>query len=291
MTVAPINKFPDRIDRRSKLSRKELMEEYIDPAIPVIITDAVDHWPAMGKFTPEFFKKNYGHISKEVKGVRYNMAEFVDRMLTSRTENPAPYPFSFDMEEVFPDLMKDIRPDVVFGKVDRINHPLVPRFMIYGTIIYEIFLGGKGASFPFLHVDALYMNTQITQIYGSKEFILYGPDQTRFLYPKPGNEKVSQVDALNPDYDQFPLFREAKPVHFVLGEGETLFFPSGWWHTTKIHEPSITFGRAQLNGNNWNRYVNDEYKVWRNHKPLAAPFIKLYGRLLNPVLGFQEMLS
>ena len=291
MVTAPIRKSPESIDRRSRLDRKELMEQYINPAIPVIITDAVDHWPALGKFTPEFFQKNYGHITKEVKGVEYNMADFVDRMLISCKENPAPYPFSFDMEDTFPELMKDIRPDVVFGKVDRINHPLVPRFMIYGTIIYEIFLGGKGSSFPFLHVDALYMNTQITQLYGSKEFILYGPDQNKFLYPKPDNEKVSQVDVLNPDYDKFPLFREAKPMHFILGRGETLFFPSGWWHTTKIHEPSITFGRAQLNSNNWNRYIDDEYKVWKNHKPVVAPFIKLYGKLLNPVLHLQEMLS
>jgi histone arginine demethylase JMJD6 len=279
------------IDKRSNLTRKELIEEYVKPAIPVVLTDAVSKWNAMGKFTPAFFKEKYGHLTKEVKGVTYNMADFVDRMLNASAENPAPYPFSFNVEKSFPELLKEMRPDIVYGKVDRINHPLVPRSMIYGTEIYELFLGGRGSAFPFLHFDALYMNTQITQVYGSKEFFLYGPDQNKYMYPQKNNPKFSSVDVWNPDYTQFPLFREARSVVVTVNEGETLFFPCGWWHTTKIHEPCITLGRAQLNGTNWNRFLKDEYKVWRNHHPVAAPLVYLYGRLLHPFLSFQEFLS
>jgi len=279
------------IEKRSKLSKKELLEEYINPAIPVILTDAADKWEALGLFTPQYFKEKYGPLTHDVKGVTYTMSDFIDRMLVSSKENPAPYPFSFNVEKTFPELLKYMRPEIVFGKLDRINHPLVPRSMIYGTEIYELFLGGKGSAFPFLHVDALYMNTQITQVYGAKEFFLYGPDQNKFLYPKEDNIKFSRVDVLNPDYDKFPLFKEAKAIVVTVNQGETLFFPAGWWHTTKIHEPCITLGRAQLNGNNWNRFLNDEYKVWRNHKPYLAPLMKLYGKMLHPVLNLQEMLS
>jgi hypothetical protein len=285
------NKPVTSVDKRSNLSRKEFIEEYVKPAKPVVLTDAVSKWEALGKFTPQFFKEKYGHLTKEVKGVTYTMSDFVDRMLIASAENPAPYPFSFNVERVFPELLKEIRPDIVYGKVDRINHPLVPRSMIYGTEIYELFLGGKGSAFPFLHVDALYMNTQITQVYGSKEFFLYGPDQNKYLYPKKDNLKFSQVDVLNPDYTRFPLFREAQCLNITVNQGETLFFPCGWWHTTKIHEPCITLGRAQLNGTNWNRFIKDEYRVWKNHHPMAAPFVFLYGKLLHPVLSFQEFLS
>jgi hypothetical protein len=286
-----LNKPITSIDKRSNLSRKEFIEEYVKQAKPVVLTDATAKWAAMGKFTPQFFKEKYGHLTKEVKGVTYTMSDFVDRMLSASKENPAPYPFSFNVEQVFPELLKDIRPDVVYGKVDRINHPLVPRSMIYGTEIYELFLGGKGSAFPFLHFDALYMNTQITQVYGSKEFILYGPDQDKYMYPRKDKPKFSEVDVFNPDYQKFPLFREAKPIGVTVNEGETLFFPAGWWHTTKIHEPCITLGRAQLNGSNWNHFINDEYQVWKNHRPIAAPFILLYGKLLHPLLSVQEMLS
>lgn len=279
------------IDKRTDLTQREFIEEYVKPARPVIIKNATKHWPAMGKLTPAFFKEKYGHITKTVKGVEYSMSEFVDRMLVATKENQAPYPFSFNVEKVFPELMKDFRPDIFYGKVDRINHPLVPRSMIYGTEIYELFLGGKGSAFPSLHFDALYMNTQITQVYGSKEFIMYGPDQTQFLYPKKDNIKFSEVDALNPDYDKFPLFREAKAINVTVEEGETLFFPSGWWHTTKIHEPSITLGRAQLNGANWNKFISDEYKVWKNHRPVVAPLLLAYGKLLHPLLLLQETFS
>ena len=48
-----------KVDKRSELSRKELYNEYIKPEIPVVLKDAAKDWNAMGKITPEFFKKNY----------------------------------------------------------------------------------------------------------------------------------------------------------------------------------------------------------------------------------------
>ena len=54
------------VDRHSNLSQKELLNEYVHKNKPVILTDAARKWPAIGKWTPDFFKKNYGHITKEV---------------------------------------------------------------------------------------------------------------------------------------------------------------------------------------------------------------------------------
>jgi hypothetical protein len=107
------------------------------------------------------------------------------------------------------------------------------------------------------------------------------------MYPREDNHKISQVDYFNPDYERFPLFREVRPVTITVEEGETLFFPSGWWHTTRIHEPCISFGRAQLNGSNWNLYIKDEYRAWKKYPFVAIP-VYLYGKLLGQIMNLQE---
>jgi histone arginine demethylase JMJD6 len=276
------------VDRRTNLSHEEFINEYVKKSLPVVLTNAAKDWKAMKKFTPAWFKNNYSHINKNINGVIYNMGDFIDMMLTSTAENPAPYPYNFDVEKVFPELMPYFLPEIIYGRIDRINHKLMPRKLLQGTVLYEIFLGGKGSSFPFLHYDALFMHTQITQIYGSKDFIMYPPDQTANMYPFEDNPKFSQVNFLDPDYEKFPLFRDAKPIEFTLHEGETLLFPSGWWHTTKITEPCISLGRAQLNGYNWDNFINDRYVNWKKKISYAAAPVLVYGKVAGSIMNAQE---
>ena len=242
----------------------------------------------MKKLTPAYFKEHYAHVNKTINGVVYNMADFIDSMLTSNAENPAPYPYNFDVKKVFPELMEYFLPEIIYGSIDRINHKLMPKQLLQGTTVYEIFLGGNGSSFPYLHYDALFMHTQITQIYGSKVFFMYPPDQTASMYPYPDNPKFSQVNFLNPDFEKFPLFKEAKPIVFTLQEGETLLFPSGWWHTTKITEPCISLGRAQLNGHNWDNFIKDRYVNWKKKIYYAAAPVLAYGKIVGSIMNAQE---
>lgn len=276
------------IDKRSSLSQADLMANYVNKRLPVIITDAADNWPAMGKLTPAWFKQHYPGVTKTIDGVTYRMDEFIDRMLVAGPENPAPYPYNFDIEKTFPGLMAEFKPNLVYGGIDRINHSLMPRKFLQGTTVYELFLGGNGSTFPYLHYDALFMNTQITQVYGSKVFFMYPPDQTELMYPYPDNPKISQVNFLDPDYDKFPLYKNARPIEITLQQGETLFFPSGWWHTTRITEPCITFGRAQLNRQNWDAFINDRYVNWKKKISYAAAGILIYGKVVGKILDFTD---
>lgn len=279
------------IDRRSNLSRRELITEYVLPGRPVILTDATKNWAGMGRLTPEFFKNHYGHLTKTIRGVTYTLADYVDRMATSTPDNPAPYPFNFNVEQTMPNLLANLMPEILYGKSNRLRHPLLPRFMLYGTEVYELFFGSRGGAFPVLHTDALSMHTQITQLYGAKEFYLFSPDQTPYMYPKAENSRISAVDAFNPDYEKFPLFRHARPVRVTVEAGETLLFPMGWWHTTQIHEPCITFGRAQLNAGNWSRFVAENYRSLRRQRPLLALPTLLYATALGQLMNVAERFS
>ena len=287
----PVTNAIIQIDKRSNISRKELINEYVEPSIPVVLTESARGWKAMGKITPEFFKTNYAHLTKNIQGITYTLSDYVDLMLASTPERPVPYPFNFNVSRTCPELLDDLKPEILYAKSDRVNHPLLPKFMLKGTEVYEFFLGGNGASFPYLHVDALCLHTQITQLYGSKEFILYPPEQGKYMYPKDENGKVSQVDIFNPDYKKFPLFKHAKPVKVTIEQGETILFPTKWWHTTQIHEPCISLGRVQLNSTNWNDFVNDNHRSLKTHWPAMAVPVLIYAKTLGQLMTIQEKFS
>ncbi len=286
-STAPLAR-PTTVDKRRNLSRREFIDEYVEPGLPVVLTDVARTWPAMGKVTPEYLKAHYGHLTRDVKGKTYTLAEYVDLLPTSTPANPLPYPFNLDMAQTLPELLPEMEPNLVYGKSDRTSHPLLPKMFLLNTTPTELFLGGNGAAFPYLHVDALCLHTQITQLYGSKEFFLFSPDQRPYMYPRADNDKVSQVDTSNPDYDKFPLFRHARPVAVTVEEGEIIFFPTGWWHTTAIHEPCISFARSLLNAGNWEAFVQDHYALRKKKHPLFATAALLYSKALGKLLDRQE---
>lgn len=276
------------LDRRSRLSARELLHEYVIPNRPVIVTDATAHWPAMEKFSWDFFRSRYGHLRKEVRGVAYTLGEVIERIHDAAPDRPSPYPFNLDIEAFFPELLADLAPEIPFGRLDRVNHPLLPRLLMRGTTPYELFFGGKGGFFPRIHYDALWLHNQSTQLIGSKEYFFYPYEQRDLMYPREDAPQTSQVDFGAPDFERFPMFATAIPTVFTLQQGETVFFPGGVWHATRIHEPSLTFGRVQLNHVNWDLYAGDVHAFWRRYHPRAAPLVKGYLRVAGSVMTLQE---
>ena len=118
----------------------------------------------------------------------------------------------------------------------------------------EMFFGGAGAKFPSLHIDYWGMDGFINQLYGEKDFILFGPEQTPFLYPDPADGLISQVNVDAPDAQRHPLFREARPLRFTLEPGDTLYLPNGWWHTTRMQTPSLSVITASWHADNWRQF-------------------------------------
>jgi hypothetical protein len=210
--------------------------------------------------------------------------------LASTPERPAPYPFNFDIGESFPDLIDDVKPHPVFGKIDRATHWAMRRSLYSGTKVHELFLGGEGSFFPVLHCDMFYLHGYVTQIYGDKEFFLYSPQQTPLMYPRADNPKISQVaNPQAPDLDRFPLFAQSSAVSTTVKPGETIFIPFGWWHYTRLHGPNIAYGGIGLNASNWPHFIDD---VARTRADVAwkSNAIRLYGKLAGAAMSIQEAL-
>lgn len=281
-----------QIDRRTGLSHKELLHDYILASRPVVLTDAVKDWPALGKWTPAFFRARYGHLTFRTRpdAPELTLREQIDRMKVSTAADPAPYPCSFSVTDTFPELLDDLRPQLVLGRSDRTVSPMLPKGLLGGTTVHELFFGGTGGTFPVLHYDQLGMNTQITQLHGHKEFHLFAPDQTPFLYPRTDNPLISGVNSIfDPDLERFPLFAQARKHVVMLGPGDTMYFPSGWWHTTRIEGESITYGRAVLNAVNWNAFMRESYRHWKRVHPMIALPAFAFGHLLGAVMSLGEI--
>src|SRR5882672_3576737 len=91
-----------QIDRRENLSRKEFLHEYVLKNQPVILKDAAKHWKAVSKWTPEFFKEQYGDkkvpVFERKRAVTLKdmvlMRDYIDEITASTYQNRAKYLFS-----------------------------------------------------------------------------------------------------------------------------------------------------------------------------------------------------
>ena len=257
-----------------------------------MIGDACENWPAKDKFTPEFFRENYGHRDVKVQGKWYKLSEYIDLMLTGTEENPAPYPCKLQIDRDYPELVKDVSPRLKYATPDRAYSKLLPSQFLGGADMLEIFFGSPGGQFPYLHYDYMCLHAYITQVYGQKEFTVIPPNQTEFVYPNPENPWVSMIDdQINPDLKKFPLWEKATPLKFVVGPGETLFIPCGWWHTAHSVTPTISVALDCLNDSNWKNFIGEVDIMMSRQKPLKAKVAKAYLQVVGAVLKTAEAMN
>jgi hypothetical protein len=246
------------VHRKSGMSVDEFRREHLYPGVPVVIADATVDWPARKAFTWEFFRERYGSQQVEARGTRYRLDQFIDMLERSTFDNPAPYPGKLSLDHEFAELMSYVQPRVRFATRDRLGSRWIPARLSGGAANYEVFLGGPGGGFPYVHYDYMGLHAWINQLVGEKEFIVVPPWQTEYVYPDPRNPWVSRVDDLkNPDLERFPLAAKATVLSFVVGPGETMFIPNGWWHTTISRTMTISVAFDLLDSSNWHRFENE----------------------------------
>src|SRR5438105_2514633 len=131
MTSSPTPARLAAIDRRGGLSRAEFIREYRDPHVPVILTDASKDWPALAKFTFAFFKTKLGERDVTIRGKKYKLGEFIDILLTSTRDKPAPYPCKLNARAEFADLAADA-PRYDLANPDRVYSRLLPKRFLDG---------------------------------------------------------------------------------------------------------------------------------------------------------------
>lgn len=280
--------------RRSGLTQREFVAEYQCPRLPVILTDATRNWSALS-WTPDVLRHKAGQRPVTIRTPHGSEVYLVDKLCdlieASSVGQPAPYARNVDVERELPELWNDIQPRLEFAQPDWKSSALLPRDFVFSNGLVELFFGGAGSSFPRLHVDYWGMDGFFAQIYGAKEFILLAPDQTPFVYPDEDGGQTSQIESIDPpDYDRFPLFRQAQVIQFFLQPGETLYLPNGWWHTTYMPEVSMTAITATWQRHNWGRFMQ-QYRIRGKTRGLAKLAALIGLKALGLGLGARDVLQ
>jgi len=136
------------------------------------------------------------------------------------------------------------------------------------------------------------LHAYINQLYGEKEFTVIPPSQTEYVYPDPKNPWVSLIDnQRNPDLKKFPLFAKATPLSFVVGPGETMFIPNGWWHTAHSVTPTISVALDVLNASNWGRFMDEVDIMMSRTNSMKAKVAKAVLGALGGVLSATEKMG
>ena len=289
-TIRPETIRHETIDRRARLSEQDFRCDYLLPRRPVVFTDLADAWPIRARATPQDFRRDHGGHVVSLLGDSCTLAELIDRLEASSVEKPAPYPCKFEIAKDLRELLADVEPRFGHSLPDRQESPLVPRTLFDGVNNLEVFFGGPGGRFPYLHYDVMHLHAWITQLHGDKEFTLYSPDQGALLYPRADMPWQSAIrNHHNPDLARYPLFGSARAHRVVIHAGETLFLPCGWWHTARSLTVTISVAFDQLGPDNWTEFVADVVaQARRAGKPLRGFLLGAWLRAIDVLLRVSE---
>jgi histone arginine demethylase JMJD6 len=265
-----------RIERRRGLTYAEFERDFLRANKPVILSGCIDSWPAMTKWSPEFFRDNYGTVPVTVNERTWPMAEFVDLILASCAEKPAPYLKDAILRHMSPDLLRDVEPFVEYCFPNWLLGFYVPRSIrhLLNSAQVELFMGGQGTRLGNVHFDYVHSHTVLCQVYGRKEFTLFAPEDSPWLYATGGMSAITNVDAV--DLERYPLYTRATPLRFVQEPGEVVFLPMAWWHTTRMLTASIAVGVNFANASNWPAVTTDVCNQCGGQSPLRRKLIRAY---------------
>lgn len=249
------------------------------PSTPVIIPGALESWPALERWqnvsyllstmldgrrlVPIEIGSSYTDDAWTQKIVTFN--EFVNDYLIPEVPTEVGYLAQHDLFTQIPTLRNDISvPDYCYASPPPPNDiegltAEVPTTEKLEEPLVNAWLGPKGTKTP-LHTDP-YHNI-LCQVIGYKYVRLYSPAQSANLYPRTSKESgvslanTSEVDIFHvrptigsePAKDseaeevraKFPLFDQAPYQEAILGPGECLYLPLGWWHYLESLSPSFS---------------------------------------------------
>jgi lysine-specific demethylase 8 len=242
------------IERRTAIDRAEFEREFALRNQPVVISGAIEHWPALERWKAPALRARLGGLQTRFKVAREHrhpdfsaassaemfrteggtFNDFFDG-LASEPSEARRYLLTGEEQWLF-----KRRP----GQVDQFTDSLRELFADFYTPnlfddrrLYSswFWLSAAGVR-TWLHYDNNDCHNLNAQVQGSKRVWLISPDQLSRLYPFGVDAAVpayncSQVDAESPDLERFPSFAEVEALSGEINAGDLLFIPANWSHT------------------------------------------------------------
>ena len=290
------------VEIRASLSREEFEDRMHPVGAPVIVAGAMRDWPAMQRWTFEFFRTRYGRDTTLVEdslydptnAVRVRLAEYLAylespqgtrlKRLEDELRLPNPfYAYGYKPFQRHPELLKDFTvPDVLDDWSAHFSWSY--KYLHFPNWQGWVFLSPLGAKAA-LHTDLAATILWHAQVRGRKRCVLFSPRDTAYLYD-------GDVDPLQPDLERFPLYQHAQPFECVLEPGMMLFLPPNWFHYVLTLEPSITISYNVVNRINFGYYVESRqpmrFAQWLRRLPVE-PRDRVLRRALGSIPALRRL--
>ena len=225
-------------DTVDTISPAEFKRNYIDKNRPLIMRKMTANWPAMRKWSFEYFaslqlpKRLYLEKGNVMQGTpeydELDYSAYIRRLIEDDGDasKRQGYLSVFKIFRAFPHLKEDV------------DFSLFSQFKLKNTAAGWI---GPAGTVTGYHID--WGDNVFAQICGRKEMRLVSPQDSKYMYPNNRFDQgttSSDVDATNYDSQRFPLFERATEYRVILQPGDMLFIPRGWWHHVRSLDKSIS---------------------------------------------------
>ncbi len=233
--------LPPGIPRRANLSVEAFYREHVAPNTPVVLPDALAAWPALGTWSPAYFRARVGearvrvmtgrdadpryHQNQETNWVEMAMAAYADRVEAVGVSN------DFYMVASNRNLA---RPELAPLMADLAPMPAVVEPTLTADRC-QMWFGPAGTRTP-LHRDT--HPVLLCQVLGRKVFHLVQPREMALVLHEEGYYAPLDLEA--PDLACFPDFADAEVLTVELGPGDALYIPWNWWHQARALDVSIS---------------------------------------------------
>ncbi len=251
-TLAALDtRYSTDIERIKTPDFQTFIDNYYSKHLPVLLTEGIDHWPALKKWTPEFLLEQFGDKEIEVQFDREKdplyernsskhkkkllMREFIT--LINQGDSNNHYMTANNTKNSFSSLKPLFKDVADFGEGYRQQESIKSANLFW--------FGPKGAFTP-IHHDLT--NNMLVQIYGRKKVTLIPALQVPWLYNDKG--VFSAAEYPGTDFKRHPAMKNITPVEVTLCPGESLFIPIGWWHCVESLDVSIGLSFTNFNAPN-----------------------------------------
>jgi len=219
---------------------------------PCVLFDDKDYWKTLRQWQPDYLKQAAGENEVYVRethgapqnifqnlreGGRIPFADYLDWVLDAagrlgniaRSERS---PAEISRAIIETQIDHSYYLDANLGTLSQqlLREAPAPPWYNSSPLDINLWCGIVGTSSG-LHFDVT-PNCNL-QVSGEKHFTLFSPSQSRFLYRVPGITHGS-FDPNLPDFDRYPLAKEARGVACRLQPGECLYIPVGWFHQVTV---------------------------------------------------------